>query len=128
MPLPGGLNFIEAASLPEAFFTAWNNIIWLGRLGQGETLLVQGGSSGVGLAGIQMTKLLWRTRFRHSRHSGEARNLQKPLELTQKSRGWRASIASMLGSMRRQGLMFKPRSICWRPTDPDRFHPSSASP
>ena len=58
MPIPGGFSFIEAASLPEAFFTAWNNIIWLGRLAQGETLLVQGGSSGVGMAGIQMAKLL----------------------------------------------------------------------
>ena len=58
MPVPGGLSFIEAASLPEAYFTAWNNIIWLGRLAQGETLLVQGGSSGVGMAGIQMGKLL----------------------------------------------------------------------
>ncbi len=58
MPVPGGLSFVEAASLPEAYFTAWNNIIWLGRLAQGETLLVQGGSSGVGMAGIQMGKLL----------------------------------------------------------------------
>lgn len=58
MPVPSGLSFIEAASLPEAYFTAWNNIIWLGRLAQGETLLVQGGSSGVGMAGIQMGKLL----------------------------------------------------------------------
>lgn len=58
MPVPRGLSFIEAASLPEAYFTAWNNIIWLGRLAQGETLLVQGGSSGVGMAGIQMGKLL----------------------------------------------------------------------
>ena len=58
MPVPAGLDFIQAASLPEAFFTAWNNIIWLGRLEQGETLLVQGGSSGVGMAGIQMAKLL----------------------------------------------------------------------
>lgn len=58
MPVPRGLSFVEAASLPEAFFTAWNNIIWLGRLAEGETLLVQGGSSGVGMAGIQMAKLL----------------------------------------------------------------------
>ena len=58
MPVPAGLSFIEAASLPEAYFTAWNNVIWLGRLAQGETLLVQGGSSGVGMAGIQMAKLL----------------------------------------------------------------------
>ncbi len=58
MPVPRGLSFIEAASLPESWFTAWNNIIWLGRLAQGETLLIQGGASGVGLAGIQLAKQL----------------------------------------------------------------------
>lgn len=58
MPVPRGLDFIEAASLPEAFFTAWNNIIWLGRLAKGETLLVQGGTSGVGLAGMQIARHL----------------------------------------------------------------------
>ena len=58
LPVPRGLSFIQAASLPEAYFTAWNNIIWLGRLAQGETLLIQGGSSGVGMAGIQMGKVL----------------------------------------------------------------------
>lgn len=58
MPLPSGSGFIEAAALPEAYFTAWNNVMWLGRLAEGETLLVQGGTSGVGLAAIQMAKLL----------------------------------------------------------------------
>lgn len=58
MPVPAGLSLIEAASLPEAVFTAWNNIFRLGHLAQGETLLVQGGASGVGLAGIQMARLL----------------------------------------------------------------------
>jgi putative PIG3 family NAD(P)H quinone oxidoreductase len=58
MPIPRGLTFAEAASLPEVFFTAWNNIIWLGRLAHGETILIQGGTSGVGLAGIQMARQL----------------------------------------------------------------------
>lgn len=58
MPVPRGFSFVQAASLPEVFFTAWNNIIWLGRLAQGETLLIQGGTSGVGLAGIQIAKVL----------------------------------------------------------------------
>jgi NADPH2:quinone reductase len=58
MPIPRGLTFAEAASLPEVFFTAWNNIIWLGCLAQGETLLIQGGASGVGLAGIQIARQL----------------------------------------------------------------------
>jgi NADPH2:quinone reductase len=73
MPVPAGLSFIEAASLPEAFFTAWNNIIWLGRLAQGETLLVQGGASGVGMAGIQMAKLLRGARVFATAGSAEKR-------------------------------------------------------
>ena len=73
MPLPRGFSFIEAASLPEAFFTAWNNIIWLGRLAQGETLLVQGGSSGVGMAGIQMARLLKGARVFATAGSAEKR-------------------------------------------------------
>jgi len=58
LPLPAGFSFAEAAALPEVFFTAWNNVIWLGRLAQGETLLVQGGTSGVGMAAIQIAKQL----------------------------------------------------------------------
>lgn len=58
LPVPRGLSFAEAATLPEAFFTAWNNVLWLGRLAPGETLLVQGGASGVGLAAIQLAHRL----------------------------------------------------------------------
>ncbi|MGX1308188.1 NADPH2:quinone reductase [Amorphus suaedae] len=58
LPVPEGLSFIEAASLPEVYFTAWNNLIWLARLAEGETLLIQGGTSGVGLAGIQIARVL----------------------------------------------------------------------
>jgi NADPH2:quinone reductase len=58
MPIPKGFGFVEAAALPEAFFTAWNTMIWLGRLGDGETLLVQGGTSGVGMAAIQIARRL----------------------------------------------------------------------
>jgi putative PIG3 family NAD(P)H quinone oxidoreductase len=58
MPVPRGFTFAQAATLPEVFFTAWNNVIWLGRLVEGETLLVQGGTSGVGLAALQIGKRL----------------------------------------------------------------------
>jgi NADPH:quinone reductase len=58
MPLPSGYGAVEAAALPEAHFTAWNNVMWLGRLAEGETLLVQGGTSGVGMAAIQTAKQL----------------------------------------------------------------------
>lgn len=58
LPVPRGLTYIEAASLPEVYFTAWNNVIWLGRLAVGERLLVQGGTSGVGMAAIQIARQL----------------------------------------------------------------------
>lgn len=56
MPIPRGLNVVEGASLPEVFFTAWNNVVWLGRLAEGERLLVQGGTSGVGIAALQIAR------------------------------------------------------------------------
>ncbi|NKE43825.1 NAD(P)H-quinone oxidoreductase [Roseomonas frigidaquae] len=58
MPIPRGFSFAQAATLPEVFFTAWNNVFWLGRLAEGETLLVQGGTSGVGMAAMQMAREL----------------------------------------------------------------------
>ena len=58
LPVPAGLSDIEAASLPETFFTVWSNVFDRGRLQPGETLLVQGGSSGIGVTAIQMAKAL----------------------------------------------------------------------
>ena len=54
LPLPAGVDLIDAAGLPEAAFTAWTNIVDTGRLGPGETLLVHGGTSGIGSLAIQM--------------------------------------------------------------------------
>ncbi len=56
LPVPAGLSDIEAASLPETFFTVWSNVFDRGRLQPGETLLVQGGSSGIGVTAIQLGK------------------------------------------------------------------------
>lgn len=73
MPVPRGLSFAQAATLPEVFFTAWNNVFWLGRLAEGETLLVQGGTSGVGLAAIQMARHLRAARVIATASSAEKR-------------------------------------------------------
>ncbi len=54
LPIPKGLSFIEAASLPETFFTVWSNVFDRAAIKPGETLLVQGGTSGIGVAAIQM--------------------------------------------------------------------------
>jgi NADPH2:quinone reductase len=56
LPVPAGLSDVQAASLPETFFTVWSNVFDRARLQPGETLLVQGGSSGIGVTAIQMAK------------------------------------------------------------------------
>jgi NADPH2:quinone reductase len=56
LPIPKGLSAVEAASLPETFFTVWGNVYDRARLAPGESLLVQGGSSGIGVTAIQMAK------------------------------------------------------------------------
>jgi putative PIG3 family NAD(P)H quinone oxidoreductase len=54
--VPGKLTFAEAASLPEAFFTVWSTVFDIGRLQEGETVLIHGGASGIGVAAIQLAK------------------------------------------------------------------------
>ncbi|MFM2120976.1 MAG: hypothetical protein RL722_2444 [Pseudomonadota bacterium] len=61
LPVPAGLSDVEAASLPETFYTVWSNVFDRGRLQAGETLLVQGGTSGIGVTAIQMAKALGAT-------------------------------------------------------------------
>jgi len=61
LPVPEGLSDVEAASLPETFFTVWSNVFERAQLQAGETLLIQGGSSGIGVTAIQMAKALGAT-------------------------------------------------------------------
>ena len=61
LPVPEGLSDVQAASLPETFFTVWSNVFERAHLKKGETLLVQGGSSGIGVTAIQMAKAMGAT-------------------------------------------------------------------
>ena len=61
LPVPHGLSDIEAASLPETFFTVWSNVFERAHLLAGETLLIQGGSSGIGVTAIQIAKAMGAT-------------------------------------------------------------------
>ncbi|MEO6850658.1 MAG: NAD(P)H-quinone oxidoreductase [Mucilaginibacter sp.] len=61
LPVPENLSMAEAASLPETFFTVWSNVFDRGALKKGESLLVHGGSGGIGVAAIQMAKALGST-------------------------------------------------------------------
>lgn len=63
LPVPAGLSLLEAASLPETFFTVWSNVFERAYLQPGETLLIQGGSSGIGVTAIQIAKALGATVF-----------------------------------------------------------------
>jgi NADPH2:quinone reductase len=54
LPVPAGFSMIEAAAVPETFFTVWSNVFERARLAPGESLLVQGGSSGIGTTAIQL--------------------------------------------------------------------------
>ena len=56
LPVPRGLTPVQAAALPETFFTVWTNVFERGRLARGETLLVHGGSSGIGTTAIQLAR------------------------------------------------------------------------
>lgn len=56
LPVPEGLDDVQAASLPETFFTVWSNVFDRARLQAGETVLIQGGSSGIGVTAIQLAK------------------------------------------------------------------------
>src|SRR5690606_21551215 len=56
LPIPAGIDLIEAAAIPETYFTVWHNVFERGRLAAGETLLVHGGSSGIGTTAIQLAK------------------------------------------------------------------------
>jgi NADPH2:quinone reductase len=56
LPVPAGLSDVEAAALPETFFTVWQNVFEIAKLKPGETLLVQGGSSGIGVTAIALAK------------------------------------------------------------------------
>jgi NADPH2:quinone reductase len=58
LPIPAGLTPVEAASLPETYFTVWSNVFDRAALAEGETLLVQGGSSGIGVTAIGLATVL----------------------------------------------------------------------
>jgi NADPH:quinone reductase len=79
MQVPRGYDFVRAAALPEVLFTSWNNVILLARLSEGESILVQGGTSGVGMATIQIAKLLRRARVFATAGSEQKRQICRDL-------------------------------------------------
>ena len=100
LPVPKGSSFVEAAALPEVYFTAWNNVIWLGRLARGETLLVQGGTSGVGMAAIQIARRLREARIVATAGTEEKRAVCREIgaDFAVDYRGdWPAAVRAAIG-------------------------------
>jgi len=58
LPIPSGLSAVQAAGLPETYFTVWSNVFDRGQLAEGETLLVHGGASGIGTTAVQIARAL----------------------------------------------------------------------
>ena len=68
LSIPDGLDLAQAAALPETFFTVWSNVFERGALKAGESFLIHGGTSGIGVTAIQLAAALRRAGLRHRRH------------------------------------------------------------
>ena len=75
LPVIPQLSMVEAGAIPETFFTVWHNVFERGALKAGETMLIHGGSSGIGTTAIMLAKVSRRARHRHGRLGGEGRSL-----------------------------------------------------
>ena len=73
LPVPRGLELLQAAALPETFFTVWTNLFDGGRLAAGETVLIHGGSGGIGSVAVQMAKAFGATVFATARTAEKCR-------------------------------------------------------
>lgn len=91
LPIPAGLDFIQAASLPETVFTVWSNVFEIGALKPGETLLLHGATSGIGVVAIQLAKALGAKVIATSRGAAKAARAQAlgaDLSIDSTARDW----------------------------------------
>jgi len=100
LPIPKGLTLMEAAALPETYFTVWTNVFDRGRLQSGEKLLVHGGSSGIGTTAIQMAKAFGVTVYTTVGNAEKAeavRKLGADAAINYKQQDWVEEIARLTG-------------------------------
>lgn len=101
LPIPRGWSFEEAAALPEVFLTAWQALVWLGQIGEGETVLIHAGASGVGTAAIQLASRLFGCRVITTAGSEEklevCRNLGADLAINYREEEFSERIRSETG-------------------------------
>ena len=125
LPIPKGLTAIQAAGIPETFFTVWTNVFQRGRLKAGETILIHGGTSGIGTTAIQLAQRLRRARVHHRRQRrevrrGEAARRRRTRSTTAPRTGWPKRKARHRRPRRRSDPRHRRRrlhraatSTCW---------------
>jgi NADPH2:quinone reductase len=102
LPIPEGLSEVEAAAIPETFFTVWHNAFQRGALNRGETLLIHGGSSGIGTTAIQLAKAFGATVLTTVRNEAKAtavRGLGADHAILYKDNDWAAEVKKLSGGV-----------------------------
>jgi putative PIG3 family NAD(P)H quinone oxidoreductase len=97
LPIPAGLDFVKAAALPETVFTVWANVFEGGRLQRGETLLVHGANSGIGVTTVQMAKAAGARVFataRGAEKAAKARTIGADVAIDATAGDWAAAVKS----------------------------------
>jgi len=97
LPIPTGLDFVQAAALPETVFTVWANVFEGGRLQRGETLLVHGANSGIGVTSVQMAKAAGARVFataRGAEKAAKARTIGADVAIDATAGDWAAAVKS----------------------------------
>ena len=101
LPIPNGLSAKEAASLPENWFTVYDNVMTRGRLNAGETILIHGGSGGIGYSAIQLAKVLGGATVYTTVGSAEkaafCRSMGADVALNYREQDWAAEVAALTG-------------------------------
>jgi len=77
LPIPKGYSMLQAAALPENYFTVWTNVFQRGKLKAGESILIDGGSSGIGLTAIQLAHAFGAKVFLHGRQCRQSCGLRE---------------------------------------------------
>ncbi len=98
LPLPAGLSMREAGALPENFFTVWTNVFDRGRLAAGETFLVHGGSSGIGITAIQLAKAFGATVYTtvgNAEKAAAVKRLGADAAINYRTQDWAEEIARL---------------------------------
>ena len=101
LPIPQGLSFVEAASLPETVFTVWANIFDIGQLQSGESCLIHGATSGIGVTAIQMAKAAGAKVITTGRGAGkarQARELGADAAIDSSAQDWEAEVKAAGGA------------------------------